>query len=63
MSQTTITDADSCRIEAVLTFWFRGRTLSAPQIERRMGVWFGEDPGFDHAIEREFKSDVAAASA
>lgn len=63
MPQTTITDADSCRIEAVLTFWFRGRALSARRIERRMGAWFGEDPGFDHEIERAFKGDVAAASA
>ena len=63
MPQTTITDADSCRIEAVLTFWFRGRALSAAWIERRMGAWFGEDPGFDHEIERAFKDDVAAASA
>ena len=63
MQQTTITDADSCRIEAVLTFWFRGRALSAPRIERRMGAWFGEDPGFDLEIAREFKDDVAAASA
>ena len=59
----TIMDADSCRIEAVLAFWFRGRALSASRIERRMGAWFGEDPGFDHEIEREFKGDVAAASA
>ena len=63
MPQRTITDADSCRIEAVLTFWFQGRALSAPRIERRMGAWFGEDPGFDLEIERVFKGDVAAASA
>ena len=63
MPQPTITDADSCRIEAALTFWFQGQALSAARIERRMGVWFGEDPDFDHEIEREFKGDVAAASA
>ena len=63
MPQTAITDADSCRIEAALTFWFQGRALSAPRIERRMGAWFGEDPGFDHEIEHAFKGDVAAASA
>lgn len=63
MPQTTITDADLCRIEAALTFWFRGQALSAPWIERRMDTWFGEDPDFDREIEREFKDDVAAASA
>ena len=63
MPQTAISDADSCRIEAVLTFWFRGQALSAPRIERRMGLWFGEDPGFDLEIERAFKGDVVAASA
>lgn len=63
MPQTTITDADSCRIEAVLTFWFQGQALSAARIERRMGAWFGKDPGFDHEIERAFKDDVEAASA
>ena len=63
MPQPTITDADSRRIETVLTFWFQGRALSAPRIERRMKIWFGEDPAFDHQIEREFRHDVEAASA
>lgn len=59
---TEITDADSERIEAILSFWFRERGLSAPQIDRRMDVWFGEDPVFDHEIERQFAGDVEAAS-
>ena len=58
----TITDEDQIRIEAVLAFWFREQTLSAPQIDHRMDVWFGEDPVLDHEIEREFKNDVEAAS-
>lgn len=58
-----ITDEDSRRIEAALTFWFQGQALSAPRIERRMHIWFGEDPAFDHEIEREFRHDVEAASA
>ena len=58
----TITDEDQIRIEAVLAFWFREQTLSAPQIDHRMDIWFGEDPVFDHEIEREFKNDVEAAS-
>ncbi len=58
----TITDEDQIRIEAVLAFWFREQALSAPQIDHRMDIWFGEDPVFDHEIEREFKNDVDAAS-
>ena len=58
----TITDEDQIRIEAVLAFWFREQVLSAPQIDHRMDIWFGEDPVFDHEIEREFKNDVEAAS-
>ena len=58
----TITDEDQARIEAVLVFWFREQALSAPQIDRRKDIWFGEDPAFDHEIEREFKNDVEAAS-
>ena len=58
----TITDEDQIRIEAVLAFWFREHALSAPQIDHRMDIWFGEDPVFDHEIEREFKNDVEAAS-
>ncbi len=58
----TITDEDQTRIEAILSFWFREQELSAPQIDRRMDVWFGEDPLFDHEIEKNFANDVEAAS-
>lgn len=58
----TITDDDQIRIEAVLTFWFKEAELSAPQIDRRMDIWFGEDPVFDHEIKKEFADDVEAAS-
>jgi uncharacterized protein (DUF924 family) len=58
----TITDDDQIRIDAILSFWFREQELSAPQIDRRMDVWFGEDPVFDHEIEKEFSGDVKNAS-
>lgn len=58
----TITDEDQSRIEAILSFWFKEQELSAPQIDRRMEIWFSEDPVFDHEIEKEFADDVEAAS-
>ena len=58
----TITDDDQLRIDAILTFWFKERQLSAPQIDRRMDVWFGEDELFDHEIRKEFSNDVELAS-
>ena len=58
----TITDDDFARIEAILTFWFKAQSLSAPQIDRRMDVWFSEDPVFDHEIEKDFADDIEAAS-
>lgn len=62
-ADATITDEDQIRIEAVLAFWFREQALSAPQIDHRMNIWFGEDSVFDQEIEREFKNDIEAASA
>lgn len=59
---STITDEDQSKIDAVLEFWFRDQELSAPQIDRRMDIWFGSDAVFDHEIEKEFADDVAAAS-
>jgi uncharacterized protein (DUF924 family) len=58
----TITDDDQNRIEQVLSFWFKEQALSAPQIDQRMDIWFGEDPVFDHEIEKEFADDVEMAS-
>ena len=57
----SITDEDQSRIEAILSFWFKEQELSAPQIDRRMDVWFSEDAVFDHEIEKEFADDVEAA--
>lgn len=62
-AEATITDEDTARIDAILTFWFREQALSAPQIDRRMDVWFGEDSVFDHEIKKEFADDVEKASA
>ena len=58
----TITDEDQARIEKILSFWFKEQALTAPQIDRRMDKWFGEDPVFDHEIAKEFGSDIELAS-
>ena len=58
----TITDEDQVRIDAILAFWFRETSLSAPQIDGRMDVWFGEDPLFDQQIRDEFMTDVEEAA-
>lgn len=57
----SITDEDQSRIDAILSFWFKEQQLSAPQIDRRMDIWFGEDPVLDHEISKEFADDVEAA--
>jgi uncharacterized protein (DUF924 family) len=58
----TITDEDQSRIETILSFWFKEQELSAPQIDRRMEIWFGEDPVLDLEIEKEFSNEIEAAS-
>ncbi|MGI9225800.1 MAG: DUF924 family protein [Woeseiaceae bacterium] len=58
-----ITDVDHARIDAILAFWFKEQELSAPKIDRRMDIWFGEDRAFDHEIREEFAADVERASA
>jgi uncharacterized protein (DUF924 family) len=58
---STFTDEDQARIREILDFWFREQELSAPQIDRRMDIWFGEDPVFDHEIKKEFSGDVERA--
>ena len=60
--EATITDDDQIRIDAILTFWFMEKALSAPQIDGRMDVWFGDDPDFDHELVAEFSDDVERAS-
>lgn len=57
-----ITDEDQARIDAILAFWFKEHELSAPQIDRRMDIWFGEDAAFDHEIRQQFATDVEEAS-
>lgn len=59
----TITDDDQIRIDKILSFWFMEQELSAPQIDGRMDIWFGEDPVFDHEVAKEFTDDVEQASA
>jgi len=58
----SITDDDVRRIDKILSFWFKEQALSAPQIDRRMDIWFGENPDFDDEIEAEFSDDVARTS-
>ncbi len=60
--EATITDLDQVRIEAILQFWFQEKELSAPQIDGRMDVWFGEDAAFDAEIKDRFLDDIDAAS-
>lgn len=57
----TITDDDQIHIERILAFWFKAKELSAPQIDGRMDVWFGENPEFDQEIETEFVTLVEKA--
>ena len=58
----TITDEDQLRIDTIIEFWFRAQELSAPQIDRRMDIWFGEDEVFDLECKKNFADDVENAS-
>ena len=58
----TITDDDQVRFEAILEFWFKEQQLTAPQIDGRMDIWFGEDALFDEEVVRKFSDDVERAS-
>ena len=58
----SITDEDVARIDEILSFWFKEQALSAPQIDRRMDIWFGEDAEFDAAIKAVFEDDMERAS-
>ena len=59
----TITDEDVARIDTILAFWFKEQELTAPQIDRRMDIWFGEDAVFDAEVKEKFSGDVELASA
>ena len=58
----SITDEDLARIDTILSFWFKEHELSAPQIDRRMDIWFGEDAAFDQDIATRFGDDIEQAS-
>jgi uncharacterized protein (DUF924 family) len=60
--KATITDDDQVRIERILAFWFKEQQQSAPQVDRRMEIWFGGDEAFDLEVEREFADEVESAS-
>ena len=59
---TSLSNEDHARIDAILTFWFKEQALTAPQIDRRMDIWFGEDEVFDLECKKEFGDDVDRAS-
>ncbi len=58
----TITDDDQIRIDRILSFWFKDRSLTAPQIDGRMDIWFGENADFDNEVAAEFGDDIEQAS-
>ncbi|MEO1203328.1 MAG: DUF924 family protein [Pseudomonadota bacterium] len=60
--RAALSDEDLDRIDAILKFWFKEKSLSAPQIDQRMDTWFGEDSDFDEAIRTRFRDDVERAS-
>ena len=60
--EAALSAEDRSRIDAILTFWFKEQALSAPQIDGRMDLWFGEDPLFDEEIVSNFSADVEEAS-
>lgn len=53
---------DQARIDKILGLWFEERELTAPQIDARMDVWFGEDPELDERIRKDFEDEIRDAS-
>ena len=60
---SSLPPADQARVEAILAFWFKEHAMTAPQIDRRMDIWFGEDEVFDLECKKEFSDDIEQASA
>jgi uncharacterized protein (DUF924 family) len=60
---SSLAAADQARIDAILEFWFREQAMTAPQIDRRMDIWFGEDEVFDLEVKKSFSHDIEMASA
>ena len=60
---SSLPPADQARIDAILDFWFKEHAMTAPQIDRRMDIWFGEDEVFDLECKKEFSDDIEMASA
>ena len=61
--ESSLPPADQARVEAILAFWFREHAMTAPQIDRRMDIWFGADEVFDLECKKEFSGDIDRASA
>ncbi len=62
-ANSSLPPADQERVDAILDFWFREHAMTAPQIDRRMDIWFGEDEVFDLECKKEFSNEIELASA
>lgn len=60
MSQ--LSSEDQTRIDRILDLWFEERELTAPQIDARLDVWFGDDPELDIRLRHEHADDIHEAS-
>jgi uncharacterized protein (DUF924 family) len=60
---SSLPPADQERVDAILEFWFREQAMTAPQIDRRMDIWFSEDEVFDLEVKKNFSDDIDNASA
>ncbi|MEJ2603587.1 MAG: DUF924 domain-containing protein [Gammaproteobacteria bacterium] len=59
---TEPSSTDQTRIDRILDLWFEKRELTAPQIDARLDVWFGEDPELDIRLRHGFADDIREAS-
>ena len=60
---SSLPPTDQARVDAILAFWFREHAMTAPQIDRLMDIWFGEDVVFDLECKKALSSDIEMASA
>ncbi len=58
-----LSSEDQARIDRILDLWFQERELTAPQIDARLDVWFGEDPELDIRLRHQYAADIREASA
>jgi uncharacterized protein (DUF924 family) len=48
--------------ERILDFWFGAAATEPARAAARVAIWFGDDPGFDAVIGREFGAWIAPAA-